>query len=110
MSQTSILTKNGEVVIRPMAQDYIFAGDLSVPNFFGQNGRCVSDGAIDTKGARPNLLFSSVHRALLEQYDAPPILAWRDGQIVGFLNYYPEGLFDTHVCLLEEDLKQAVKI
>lgn len=110
MSQSTVLTRQGEVIVRPMSSEYTFAGDLSVPNFFGQNGRCVSDGAIDTKSAHPNLMFSSVHRALLEQYDAPPILAWRDSQIVGFLNYYPEGLFETHVCLLEEDIKQAVKV
>lgn len=110
MFQTTIQTRQGEVAVRPMDRDYIFAGDLSLPNFFGQTGRCISDGVIDPKQARPNLFFSSVHRALLDQYDAPPILAWGNGQIVGFLNSYPEGLFETHVCLLEEDLAKAVQV
>lgn len=103
-------TRAGEVQIRPMNDDYIFAGDVSQANYFGQNGHCVSDGTIDPEVAKPSLLFGTIHKALLQQYDAPPILAWHEDKIVGFLNYYPEGLFEKPVCLLEDDLARSVRI
>lgn len=108
--ETVVETSMGDIAIRPMDEHYIFAGDVSQANFFGQNGHCVSDGTIDPDVAKPSLLFGTIHKALLEEYDLPPILAWHDDKIVGFLNYYPEGMFDKPVCLLEDDLARSVRV
>lgn len=118
-----IIINDKEIIIKPMEENYILAGDMNMKLNTGKPGYCTAIGPIDPRTAKPNRLYQAAHHAVMVKYDNSAILAWDGVDVVGFLDFCPKGLdfaepscrkahedwraFYVLGCMLEDDPKKA---
>lgn len=104
------------VELRPMTEDYILAGDMTLKNHLGELGVCTADCALPRRPALGNRYFSVFHQAVLSQYRGSAILAWHGNDVVGFINFHPAELMTaagwdfTDLCLYRDAVSFARRI